>query len=317
MKERVAFVLGGGGSRGALQVGALRALLEHEIYPDMLVGTSAGAINATFLAMNGFTKQSISELESAWDDAAQGDLLPANYLWLTVRAVFNRARIYPTQRLRDFFIDHGVTPEMRFVELSGPQLIQVAADLKNYRPYLYGIDPEQSILEGLIASTALPPWLMPLEVQDHFLIDGGVISNLPVEAALTHGATRIYAFDLSDPSEIEVETQGFGAFYSKLVATIEERQIFLELALAEARRIPVHYLRLKAVPPVPIWDFSYTRELIAQGYQATHEFLDGLQPREQSSLQRWAVTMGDRLRSFRKLSMEQDHHNQSRDGNGF
>ena len=204
MKERVAFVLGGGGSRGALQVGALRALLEHEIYPDMLVGTSAGAINATFLAMNGFTKQAISELESAWDDAAQGDLLPANYLWLTVRAVFNRARIYPTQRLRDFFIDHGVTPEMRFVELSGPQLIQVAADLKNYRPYLYGIDPEQSILEGLIASTALPPWLMPLEVQDHFLIDGGVISNLPVEAALTHGATRIYAFDLSDPSEIEV-----------------------------------------------------------------------------------------------------------------
>ena len=310
MSKRVAFVFGGGGSRGALQVGALRAFLESGIYPDMVVGTSVGAINATFLGMNGFSEESLSDLEAAWHDTLEADLLPANYLWLTVRVLFNRVRIYPATRLRDFFVAHGVTPYLRFADLDGPRLIQVTADLNNYRSHLYGTDPEQSVLEGLLASTALPPWMMPLEVQDHFLIDGGVISNLPIEPAINQGAIEIYALDLSDPSEIEVETQGFGAFYSKLIATIEERQIFLELELAKARQVPVHYLRLKAVPPVPIWDFTYTSDLIDQGHQITRQFLRALQQGRQNPLQRWTVIMRERLRSLRMLSTQDDHHNE-------
>jgi predicted acylesterase/phospholipase RssA len=244
-------------------------------------------------------------------------LLPANYLWLTVRVLFNRVRIYPANRLRNFFINHGVTPDLRFADLNGPRLFQVAADLNNYCPHLYGTDPEQSVLEGLLASTALPPWMMPLEVQEHFLMDGGVISNLPIESAINQGATRIYALDLSDPSEIEVETQGFGAFYSKLIATIEERQISLELALAEARQVPVHYLRLKAMPAVPIWDFSNTSELIDQGYQTTSQFLSDLQQSLQHPLWRWTVSMRDRLRSLRISSAQDDHHQEWVDNDGL
>ena len=55
----LAFVLGGGGGRGALQVGALRALLEAGLQPDLLVGTSAGAVNATYLAMRGFNLETL------------------------------------------------------------------------------------------------------------------------------------------------------------------------------------------------------------------------------------------------------------------
>lgn len=156
MKERVAFVFGGGGSRGALQVGALRALMEHGINPDMVVGTSVGAINATFIAKNGFSEGSMSALEAAWDDAAVSDLLPANYLWLTVRVLFNRVSVYPAHRLRDFFVRHGVDPDLRFEDLPGPRLFQVAADLNNYCSHLYGTVPGQTVLEGLLASTALP-----------------------------------------------------------------------------------------------------------------------------------------------------------------
>jgi NTE family protein len=53
MNNRLAFVLGGGGARGALQVGALRALLEAGYRPDLLIGTSIGAINAAGLALWG------------------------------------------------------------------------------------------------------------------------------------------------------------------------------------------------------------------------------------------------------------------------
>jgi NTE family protein len=91
MKKQLAFVLGGGGSRGALQVGALRALLEAGYRPDLWVGTSIGAVNATFLALRGFNQESLTALVGVWQDAVRADLLPSNYLWLTIRTLFNRS----------------------------------------------------------------------------------------------------------------------------------------------------------------------------------------------------------------------------------
>ena len=57
MKQKLTFVLSGGGAYGALQVGALRVLWEHQIRPDLLVGTSIGSVNAAFVALNGFTAE--------------------------------------------------------------------------------------------------------------------------------------------------------------------------------------------------------------------------------------------------------------------
>ncbi|MFZ2096173.1 MAG: patatin-like phospholipase family protein [Anaerolineales bacterium] len=91
MDKKLAFALSGGGSRGALQVGALYALLEAGIQPDLLIGASIGAVNATFLALNGFSKESLDQLKNAWQNADASNLLPANYIWLTVRAMFNRS----------------------------------------------------------------------------------------------------------------------------------------------------------------------------------------------------------------------------------
>jgi len=68
-----AFVLGGG-AQGALQVGALRALLEAGLQPDLMVGTSVGAINATYLAVHGATLASLDGLIQAWHDAAAARL---------------------------------------------------------------------------------------------------------------------------------------------------------------------------------------------------------------------------------------------------
>jgi NTE family protein len=78
-----AFVLGGGGARGTLQVGALRALLDAKIEPDLLVGTSVGAANATYLAVRGSSQDGLEGLDRSWGVAAEADLLPDNYLWLT------------------------------------------------------------------------------------------------------------------------------------------------------------------------------------------------------------------------------------------
>lgn len=267
MKRPLAWVLGGGGSRGALQAGAMRALLEADIQPDMLVGTSIGAANAAFLATHGVDLTTMDDLEEVWHDAAGANLLPSNYLWLTVRVFFDRVEWQPYDRLREFLVAHGLTPDLRFGDIQGVRLTLVAADLNSGRIVLYGTDPEESVLEGVLASTALPPWVRPMEVDGQSLIDGGVVSTLPVKPALEQGAKEIIALDLSDPRDVRADDHGFSAFAGKLMHTIETRQRETEMALAEMYDVDVSVIVLCDVEPVAIWDFSHTDELIARGYE--------------------------------------------------
>ncbi len=294
MRRQLAFVLGGGGARGALQVGALRALLEAGYQPDLLVGTSVGAINSSFLALHGVTLKSVDDLVETWHEASQADLLPANYLWLTVRALFRRSDAYTSNRLRDFAVAHGVHPNLRFGDLQGVRLIIVAADLNGGCAALYGLDPRQSILEGLLASTALPPWVAPIEVEGRLLIDGGVVSNLPIEPAMAAGTTEIIALDLSDPGSYPQETPGFGPFLAKLLSTMELRQLELELALAQARRLPLHYLHLKAPKSIPLWDFSHTDALIQHGYDLARAAIPHWQVKRRPGFKAWLQRLSNK-----------------------
>lgn len=269
--QQIAFVLGAGGSRGALQVGALRALVEAGHRPDILVGASVGAVNATYLAMNGTDPAGVAGLEKAWLDMVALGLVPSNYLWISLRVLLNRpARTY-SQRLEKFFVSQGISPETRFREVTGVRLGILATDLNSGSPILYGQDLDQSILDGLLASIALPPWIAPLEKEGLYLIDGGAISCLPIESALAMGATEIIALDLFDTREAPVELPAMGQLVGKLVNTVERRQIELEMALAQARGVPVRRLNLLAKQPVGLWDFQHTPELIETGYIMAQE----------------------------------------------
>jgi NTE family protein len=273
-RYKLAFALSGGGARGALQAGALRALLEAGIQPDLLTGASIGAVNAVFLAMHGFTSQALEDLNAAWFAAAQADLFPANIAWLTLRVFFNRIHARPYQRLKDFFISQGVSPDLRFGDLPHFPVILISADLNNHQPVFFGNDPKQFVLDGLLASTALPPWVHPIESEGRFLIDGGAVSNLPIEPAIVHGATEVIALELSNLDEIDPNAQGFGPFWAKLLNIVEARQISLELELARAKGVPVHLVNLKTGAPVPAWDFSRTQSLLDDGYRQMKSVLD-------------------------------------------
>jgi NTE family protein len=301
-KRRLAFVFAGGGARGALQVGALQALYEEGFQPGILVGTSVGAVNAVHLALNGFTPNTLEKLAEVWREASKADLLPANYLWLTVRTLFRRPAFYPAQHLRDFFIGHGVSPDLKFKDVEGIRLILVATDLNSGKPILFGVDEQDFILEGLLATTALPPWVIPFQRDNLLLMDGGVVSNLPIEPAMAVGATEIIALDLIDPQEPYSESHGFGPFLGRLVFTVEQRQADLELALAKARRIPVIYIRLKGKEPVPLWDFQHTDELIAQGYEiARQEIEKGFTDRPWSKLKKIVNQFLNYLKTIRSI----------------
>lgn len=251
-------------------------MLEAGIRPDMLVGTSVGALNAAFLAIHGVNLKTVDALDEVWREAARADLLPANYLWLTVRILFNRPDGYPANHLRDFFIAHGLSPEMRFGQIKDIALYIVAADLNATQAVLYGSDPNHHVLDALLASTALPPWVRPLETEGRLLIDGAVVSNLPVEPAISLGATEIVALDLADSRGMPPmpATGHFGPFLARLLNTVEQRQIGLELALAQARRILLRHIVLQPGQPLPLWDFGRTEELLAEGYALARREID-------------------------------------------
>ena len=274
MDQNLTFVLSGGGARGSLQVGALYALLEAGYRPDMLVGVSIGAVNAAFLALHGFSRQSLDRLKSSWLESMQINLLPSNYIWLAVRAMLHRSSNDPAHRIRDFFISNGITPELTFGDLKELRLVIVSADLNTGQPVLHGLKPYEKVLDALLISTALPPWVMPVKDKDHYYVDGGVVSNLPVEPAIRAGAGQIIALDLLDARGV----QGFGMhlpeFFDKLTMATEKRHLTLELELADARGVPTQYIGLTGSTSVPFWDFSKTPELIEEGYRIAHEALD-------------------------------------------
>ncbi len=290
-KRTLAFALGGGGARGALQVGALRALLEAGIHPDLLVGTSIGAVNAVFLAMHGFTPQALNDLRTAWFAAAKADLFPASTAWLTMRVFFNRLHARPYQRLRDFFISQGIAPDLRFADLPHFPVIVVSTDLNHHQPVYYGSDPQQFVLDGLLASTALPPWIHPIEADGRFLMDGGAVSNLPIEPAIAHGATEVIALGLSNPDEIDPNAYGFGPFWTKYLYAVEARQISLELQLTQTKGVPVHIVNLKTESSLPPWDFSKTQFLLDDGYRQMKRALESDKMTAASRKKGWLTSL--------------------------
>lgn len=283
MKRKLAFVLGGGGSRGAMQAGALRALFEAGYQPDLVTGTSIGAANGAFLAVHGYSIEGVQRLEQVWHATVDKDLLPTNLWWQMMRAFFKRADSLPEQRIRDFAITNGLSPDLRFEDLQGPRLYLVAADLNTGAPVVFGDDPKELVLDSVMASMTLPPWMSPKSKEGRYLVDGGAVSNLPIEAALEQGATEIFALDLFDPAELDTTASGLGDFFVKLDMTVESRQARLEMQLAEARGVQVRRISLISEVPVPLWDFRRSAELIEHGYRLTRQSIETWQTQERTS----------------------------------
>lgn len=274
MDKKLVFAFSGGGARGALQVGALYALLEYGLQPDLLIGVSIGAANAAHLAINGFSKEGLDSLVSVWRRAKASDLLPTNYIWLTVRAMFGRSSSDPSRHLKEFLVANGLHPDLCFADIIKPQLILVSSDLNTGKPILHGEQLDDKILDALLLSTALPPWFMPDRKQERYLMDGGFVSQLPIESALKTGATEIVALDLIDSREMNNIGYGVRGFVDRMIYSVETRQKTLELELADARGVPVLYLGLAGETQVQIWDFRHTDALIARGYEITRHVIE-------------------------------------------
>ncbi|MPZ00723.1 MAG: patatin-like phospholipase family protein [Actinophytocola sp.] len=265
----VAFVLSGGGSLGAIQVGMVQALYERAIAPDTIAAASAGALNGAFLASRPATSATADRLAEVWSDLDTGDVFPFNPLTAFLGAVGCRDHLVSSRKLRSL-IEEWIELD-DFGDARIP-LHVIATDLLNGDELRLSSGP---VTSAVLASAALPG-VFPLVRRDgRVLVDGGVTNNTPLSHAIALGARKIYVLPTGYTCALDKPPRGaLGVALQSLNVLIQQRLV------VDIERVPTS-IELVVLPPlcpldvVPV-DLSRSEELIRRSREQSRQFLDNL-----------------------------------------
>lgn len=186
-----AFVLGGGGLRGASEVGMLRALADAVVEPDLIVGASVGAFNGAIVASRPLPS-AVDRLERAWTSPEFTDLFSEGMVERAWNLVRHRTHLHSSRPLRDL-IDHWA-PASRIEEL-GIRFQCVAAEIETSSEVWFDRGP---LVEAVLASSAVPGLFPPVEIGGLHYVDGGVVNSIPISRALELGAEEIFVLHVGN-----------------------------------------------------------------------------------------------------------------------
>lgn len=180
----IAIALTGGGNRGPLQVGALQTLFAHGIWPDFVVGTSAGALNAIYLAADG-TPAATDGLVKVWRSVNFKTAYPGNYLQMAWRFLRGDDSFYPSDNMRRVIASHLDPLARTYADLKLPCYI-TTSDLHTNRLWLFPDENDKSapLVDTVLASASLPGLHPPVLYGGTQLVDGGVVDNVPAGVAI-------------------------------------------------------------------------------------------------------------------------------------
>ena len=189
--ETVAFVLGGGGLRGSAEVGMVKALAEAGIDPDLVVGTSIGAINGAIIA-SGPLPDMAARLEGMWNELTSAGVLHEGLVSRVANFVRHRTHMHSNASMRKLVLDW--LPVRTFEELAVPFQCS-AACVETSSEWWFETGP---LIDAILSSCAVPGLLPPVEVDGRHYIDGGVVNSIPISRALELGATTIYVLHVGN-----------------------------------------------------------------------------------------------------------------------
>jgi len=264
----IGFVLGGGGSLGALQVGMLRALAETGITPDLAVGTSVGSLNAAVLALPG--EDPLERLRRIWVRMKRHEAFPGGVLSQVRTLAQSKTHLFTNGGLATIIDDH-LGPEARFEDLAMP-LGVVATHVETAEPVLIRSGPLRA---PLLASSAIPGIFPPVEHEGRLLYDGGLVANVPMRQALAMGARSLVVLDCAFPGKMPGAPRTFAEVMMFTAMISMRNQAVLEAPIAAAE-VPVLYLPGPAPLRISPLDFSRTTELTDQAYLAARTYLGEL-----------------------------------------
>ncbi|WP_199432872.1 patatin-like phospholipase family protein [Qaidamihabitans albus] len=265
--DRVAFVLSGGASLGAIQVGMLHALYERGIAPDLLIATSVGALNAAFIASRPPTVRTATTLTDVWSGLHHRDVFPLSP-WTALLGLLGKSDHFVSARRLRRMVKRRL--EFDSLDRAPTPLHVIATDLLTGAERRLSAGPA---VDAVLASAALPGVFPPVRFGDRRLIDGGVTNNTPISQALALGATRVYVLPTGYACALRRPPgSALGVAAHALSLLIQQRLV------NDIQRIPDGFPMIVLPPPCPLAvtpaDFSYSAELIRRSLAGSRAVLD-------------------------------------------
>ena len=279
--RKIGYALGGGGARGLSHIGVLKVLEEHGIYPDAIAGTSIGALVGVLYA-GGLKAAEIEEVA-----------LQVNWRRMALL-------VDPTVSLAGFVQGKRVTSLLKSIlgDLSFPDLklkfAAVATDIVSGEQVIL---TSGSVIDAVRASFSVPGILTPVRVGGRYLVDGGLVNEVPVGVCRQLGAEYVVGVNvIPDPSAMlqRPRTGGRWARRKKATAATEsqmrrsetarQRRPNLVQVLSQSLLIPGYRIAVQdlagadlAISPaaggIGFFDFDRAAEAIAAGEEAAREAL--------------------------------------------
>jgi NTE family protein len=265
----VGFVLGGGGSLGAGQVGMLLALSEHGITPDLVVGTSVGSVNGSLLALD--PERAPERLARIWQLMRRTRVFPGGPLAQLRTLRRHKTHLFPSTGLAAV-VSAALGDVTDFAQLRLP-FGAVAVDSVTGQPILLR---SGELLPAILASSAIPGIYPPVRHEGHVLYDGGVLANVPIRQGLAMGAASLVVLDCAFPGHLPTVPRTLAETLLFWATLSTRNQAVLEAELA-SEQVPVVYLPGPPVQRVTPLDFGHTADLIAASHEASTAFLDSLE----------------------------------------
>jgi NTE family protein len=266
LERPLALVMGGGASLGATQVGMLRSLIERGVRPDLLVGTSVGALNAAFMGQR-FDVDQLDKLQEIWSDVTREHIFPGvNFLSLARMISGNRRYLASRKGLEE--LTETYLPA-KHADLEIPTTV-LASDMLSGEKVLLS---DGDLRKHVMISASIPLVFEPFDYDGRTLSDGGVVSNVPVLPARQLGARSMIVLDPGYPCALDRLPRDLLGVVLHIITLMIRHQSYGALHFL-ADDTQVVYLP----PPCPLdvapHDFSRSAELFDAGYRTAENFLD-------------------------------------------
>ena len=245
----------------------LQVLEQQGVTPELIVGSSVGAINGAWIADGG----GADDLAALWRSLRRQDLFPTRPL-LGLRAFLGRASHYvPDAGLRRL-LEQNVS--FTNLEDAPIPLAVVATEIPSGAEVVLQKGPA---VEAILASAALPAVFPPVQIDERLLIDGGVVNNTPISTAIELGASEVWVLSPGYACALSAPPTTALAMAMHAVGLMVQRRLSLEVSSRDYA-VPVRLIP----PPCPIdispVDFSKTDELIERAAAGTRQWLANGQP---------------------------------------
>ncbi len=248
----------------------LLGLAEADVVPDLIVGTSVGAVNGGWIASRPDV-EGIRALASLWRSLTRRDVFPTRPTTGLLGFLGRRRNLVPSSGLRSL-VEHHIGFER--LEHAPIPLHVVATDVLSGDDVLLS---SGDAVDAILASAAIPGVFPPVSVEGRDLIDGGVVNNTPLSHAVTLGAETIWVLPTGYSCALPEAPRGALAMALHGLALTVNQRLAIEVQ---------HYERsvdLRVIPPpcmirVSPADFSQSADLIERSHRSTTDWLTASRP---------------------------------------